>query len=63
MTGLTETRVREIYEDFASARLDRLAEAFDQNVDFLSHAPTDFFSYLGRHRGRAAALAAMAEIH
>ena len=60
--GLTEARVREIYEDFVRARFDQLAEAFDENVDFLSHAPTDYFPYLGRRRGRDAVLAAFSEI-
>jgi len=43
MRNLTEARIREIYEDFTQGKLERLAEAFDTNVDFLSHAPSEFF--------------------
>src|SRR4051794_33901432 len=63
MTNLTEARIREIYEDFAHGKLDRLAEAFDPNIDFLSHAPSQFFPYLGHRHGRAAVLDAIAETH
>jgi len=51
MTHLSQDRVREIYEDFVLCRLDRLSEAFDKDIDFLSHAPADIFPYLGRRRG------------
>src|SRR4051794_10267726 len=63
MTNLSEARIREIYEDFTQGKLDRLAEAFDTNVDFLSHAPSEFFPYLGHRRGRAAVLDAVSETH
>ena len=63
MLNLTEARIREIYEDFASARLDRLAEAFHPDVDFLSHAPVEFFPYLGHQRGRTATLSALEQTH
>jgi len=56
-------RVREIYDDFVHARFDKLAEALDEKVDFLSHAPSDVFPYLGRRRGRAEVLEALSEVH
>lgn len=56
-------RVREIYDDFVHARFDRLGDALDEKVDFLSHAPSDVFPYLGRRRGRAEVLEALSEVH
>ena len=46
MAELSQARIREIYEDFASCRLERLSEVFDKDIVFLSHAPTDIFPYL-----------------
>jgi hypothetical protein len=63
MTNMDQSRIREIYDDFTYARFDRLAEAFDENVDFISHAPHEFFPYLGRHRGRAALMSAFSDTH
>src|ERR1044072_7161199 len=56
-------RVREIYDDFAQGRFDRLTEVLDEKIDFLSHAPPDLFPFLGRRRGRAEVLEALAEVH
>ena len=57
------SRVRQIYDDFVHARTDRLSEALDEKIDFRSHAPPDIFPYLGRRRGRAEVLEALAEVH
>src|SRR6185503_16092901 len=56
-------RVRQIYDDFAHARFERLSEVLDEQVDFLSHAPSDIFPYLGRRRGRAEVLEALLTVH
>ena len=63
MAVLNPERIREIYDDFAHARLDRLSEVIDEKIDFLSHAPADVFPYLGRRCGRAEVLQAFSEIH
>ena len=63
MAAPNSDRIREIYEDFAHGRLDRLAEVIDQKIDFLSHAPADVFPYLGRRRGRTDVLQAFSEVH
>lgn len=63
MTPVTEDRIRQIYDDFANGRLDRLAQALDEHVHFISNAPTDYFPYLGRRQGRAEVLKAFAELH
>jgi ketosteroid isomerase-like protein len=60
---LTRSRVREIYDDFANARFDRLLEVMDDKIDFISHAPPDVFPYLGRRRGRAEVIQALSEVH
>jgi len=60
---LSQGRIREIYEDFVNCRLDRLSAVFDNDIDFLSHAPTDLFPYLGRHRGWADVSKAISQIH
>ena len=57
------TRIRQIYEDFASGRLDRLSDVIDEKIDFLSHAPADVFPYLGRRRGRVEVLHALSQVH
>ena len=63
MTEITAARVRDIYEDFAHARVERLSEVVDKNIDFLSHAPPDVFPYLGRRLGREEVLQAVTEVH
>ena len=60
---ISAERVQEIYDDFAFGRLDRLSEVFDQDIDFISHAPTTFFPYLGKRHGRRNVLEALTELH
>ena len=36
---------------------------FDEEVDFVTNAPTDVFPYLGRRRGRAAVLKTLADVY
>jgi len=60
---MDSNRILKIYEDFAHARLDRLSDVLDEKIDFISHAPLDVFPYLGRRRGRADVLKALAEVH
>ena len=60
---MNSERIREIYEDFAYCRLDRLSEALDERIDFLSHAPSEIFPFLGRRRGREDVLRAVSEVH
>ena len=62
-TALSARGIRDIYEDFALGRLDRLSEVLDELIDFVSYAPPDVFPYLGRRHGRNDVLAALAEVH
>ena len=63
MAELSQARIREIYEDFVSCRLERLLEVFDKDIVFLSHAPTDIFPYLGKRHGWAEVSEAISQIH
>ena len=63
MSQVSSTRVHQIYDDFANARLEGLSEALDEHVDFVSHAPADIFPYLGRRRGRTDVIEAFSEIY
>ena len=62
-TELSEGRLRQMYDDFANGRIDRVADEFDEDILFISHAPRDFFPYLGRLRGRKAVAQAFSELH
>jgi len=56
-------RIYQIYEAFSAGRLDLLADVFDENVDFMTNAPTEVFPYLGHRVGRAAVIKAMQSVH
>jgi ketosteroid isomerase-like protein len=43
--------------------MDHISKILDEKIDFISHAPTDVFPYLGRRRGRVEVLEALAEVH
>ncbi|MBW7971382.1 nuclear transport factor 2 family protein [Bradyrhizobium sp. BR 10289] len=60
---MDSNRIRTVYEDFASGRLDRVSPLLDEDIDFLSHAPQDIFPYLGRRRGRREILNALSQVH
>ena len=63
MLRVTESFVRDVYEDFTFGRLDRLNDVLDKRVDFISQAPAEFFPYLGRRLGREETLEALAQTH
>jgi len=56
-------RIYQIYEAFSAGRLDLLADAFDENVDFITNAPTEVFPYLGRRVGRAEVIRTLQSVH
>lgn len=60
---LSKNRLREMYDDFANQRFDRVLEVMDEKVDFISHAPPDIFPYLGRRRGKAEVMQALSDVH
>ena len=63
MSTLLRKRIYEIYEAFSAGNLDLLADAFDEQADFVTNAPTNVFPYLGRRVGRAAILKTLSAIH
>jgi ketosteroid isomerase-like protein len=63
MTAVAKEFAYSIYEDFVAGRFDRLERVLDDNIDFISHAPTEVFPYLGRRQGRAQVLEALMELH
>jgi ketosteroid isomerase-like protein len=56
-------RIYQIYEAFSAGRLDLLADVFDENVDFITNAPSEVFPYLGRRMGRAEVIKALRSVH
>jgi uncharacterized protein len=47
-------RVIDLYAAYAKGRMDFVLNSIDDDIDFVSYAPTDIFPYLGHHRGKAA---------
>jgi len=60
---ITQAQIRQIYDDFAHCRLDRLSAAFHANIDFISHAPAELFPYLGHRRGWGEVASAISKVH
>ncbi len=56
-TALHE-RLATLYSAFRLGQLDFVLNAFDDEVEFISHSPTEIFPFLGHRRGKAA----MAEV-
>jgi uncharacterized protein len=47
-------RIIDLYAAYAKGHTDFVLNSIDDDVDFVSYAPTDIFPYLGHHRGKAA---------
>jgi ketosteroid isomerase-like protein len=56
-------RIYEIYENFSAGKLDLLADAFDDDVDFISNAPVEVFPYLGHRVGKAEVVKTLWSVH
>jgi ketosteroid isomerase-like protein len=41
-----------LYQALKSAQVDFVVNALDDNVEYISYAPSKVFPYLGHHRGR-----------
>jgi ketosteroid isomerase-like protein len=54
MTDDVRQRIHLLYDAFASGKIGLVADAFHDDVEFVSHAPIELFPYLGRRRGKAA---------
>jgi len=60
----SETRavVGELYDAYRRRDFDRVAALIHDHIDWVIYAPMSVFAFAGPRRGRAAVLAAMAEI-
>jgi ketosteroid isomerase-like protein len=56
-------RIHLIYAAFAAGNLGVVDDAFDDDVDFASHAPAEVFPYLGRCKGKRAVKASLISLH
>jgi ketosteroid isomerase-like protein len=63
MSISSKKRIYQIYEAFSAGRTDLLTDVFDENVDFITNAPTEVFPYLGRRLGRAQVVNALKAVH
>jgi uncharacterized protein len=56
-------RVIDLYAAYAKGRVDFVLNSIDDDIDFVSYAPTDIFPYLGHHRGKAGFAEVMRTAH
>ena len=60
--GDTRAIVRELYDAYGRRDFERVAALIHDDIDWVIYAPMSVFPFAGPRRGRAAVLAAMAEI-
>ena len=60
--GDTRTIVRELYDAYGRRDFERVAALIHDDIDWVIYAPMSVFPFAGPRRGRAAVLAAMADI-
>lgn len=53
MTAQLRSRINDLYAAYARCSTDFVLNAVDDDIDFISYAPTEFFPFLGHHRGKA----------
>jgi ketosteroid isomerase-like protein len=58
----TRTIVRELYDAYGRRDFERVAALIHDDIDWVIYAPMSVFPFAGPRRGRAATLAAMADI-
>lgn len=60
--GDTRAIIRELYDAYGRRDFERVAALIHDDVDWVIYAPVSVFAFAGPRKGRAAVLAAMAEI-
>jgi ketosteroid isomerase-like protein len=60
---VTRAAVRDILDAFSRGDSERLAQRYDDDVDWLFYAPVSVFPFAGPRRGKKAAFQAIAEIY
>lgn len=63
MTEALRQRIYSLGSGYAQGRLEFVLNFIDEDVDFVSYAPTDIFPCLGRQRGKAAGETSLRTIH
>jgi ketosteroid isomerase-like protein len=61
-TDDTRAIVQDMYDAYVRGDFDRIAAHFDEDIDWVIHAPRAIFPFAGRRRGRAAVLEALGQI-
>ncbi len=61
-TDDTRAIVQDMYDAYVRGDFDRIAARFDENIDWVIHAPRAIFPFAGRRRGRAAVLESLGQI-
>ena len=56
-------RLVDLYAAYARGGVDFVLNTIDDDIDFLSYAPTEIFPYLGHHRGKQAFAEVMQATH
>ncbi len=59
---LTRAAVRDLFDAFSRGDFERLAQRYDENVDYMFYAPVSVFPFCGPRQGRAAVFQAFAEM-
>lgn len=59
---LTRAAVRDLLDAFSRGDFERLAQRYDENVDYMFYAPVSVFPFCGPRQGRAAVFQAFAEM-
>ena len=52
MSEHLRSQINGLYAAYARCSVDFVLNAIDDDIDFVSYAPTQFFPYLGHHRGK-----------
>ncbi len=63
MSANLRARLIDLYAAYAKGGIDFVLNTIDDDIDFLSYAPTEIFPYLGHHRGKAAFAEVMKRAH
>lgn len=63
MSNALRQRLFDLYAAFARGGFGFVLHAIDDDIDFTSYAPVEFFPYLGHHRGKTEFMATLRATH
>lgn len=58
----TRAAVRDLLDAFSRGDFERLAQRYDENIDYMFYAPVSVFPFCGPRQGRVAVFQAFAEL-